>query len=274
MNRICQHFRPLGIRRSNNLHKVFIWTAIVVPALLLFHSCSAPLQVSDAEWQLYRMVDTLEAEDPNIQLIVSPYRNVIQEEMEEVIGQASVSLTRGRPESTLGNFMGDLIMARGPDYFDEPADFAIHNPGGLRIPEINPGVVRVSDIYQLMPFDNTIVLLEMTGDQLPMLFNRMAQSGGWPISKEVNFHISEGEATNVLISGKPIEPERVYRILMPDYVAVGGSDCDFLVEMPRKDSGVFTRDIIIEYIRSEQAEGRPLSAKIEGRIINKDRTAQ
>ncbi len=243
------------------------WSIAVFLAAVLLVSCSpAPLRLADTNWQLYRMRDTLRSEQ-SVETIIEPYRTVLAAEMEEVIGQASVSMTRGQPESTLGNFMADLMMAMSPAYFDEPADLAVHNPGGLRIPEISAGAVRVSDVYQLMPFDNTLVMMTMRGNELVPLFERMAASGGWPLSKEVSFQIRDGKPENVVVSGEPLELERVYRVVMPDYVANGGSNCDFLRGLPYKDSGVFTRDVIIEYIRAEQAAGRSLSAEIDGRVL-------
>jgi len=99
-----------------------------------------------------------------IDSIVLPYRNQMQAEMAEVIGYSDSTLLSYAPESPLGNFVADVIFETGFEFSknnqicDNPhAVFSILNFGGLR-KSIGQGEITRSDIYELMPFDNTIVI--------------------------------------------------------------------------------------------------------------------
>lgn len=252
-------------------------TAILSLSLLLasgltaLSSCSQVMHEADVSWNTYRMADTVAVADSGILTLIAPYREKLEEDMEVVIGQAAQPLTKGSPESTLGNWMADLMMNMSEQYFTEPVDFAIHNQGGLRIPEIPAGPIKVSTIYQLMPFDNVMVMVEMNGERAGQLFERMAEARGWPVSEEVRYQIQEGQPKNIQIRGEPLEENRIYRVAMPDYVANGGDNCDFLRGLPQQSSGKFTRDVIIAYIRQQTTAGQTVEAQLNGRVVSNDR---
>src|SRR6185369_14132787 len=83
---------------------------------------------------------------------------------------------------SLGNFVADAIRNRAQTRLGKPVLLAITNSGGLRKDSIPEGDVRVADIFELMPFENALVTLDLTGEQLlrfmaVVLKNRDAQSG-------------------------------------------------------------------------------------------------
>jgi 2',3'-cyclic-nucleotide 2'-phosphodiesterase (5'-nucleotidase family) len=81
--------------------------------------------------------------------------------------------------------------------------------------------------------------------------DHIAGGGGWPISSSVRFEIGQGEkAMNVTINGQPIDLNAKYTIGLSDYIANGGSGCDFLVGRPFDTQGVLIRDAIIDFLKS------------------------
>jgi len=78
--------------------------------------------------------------------------------------------------------------------------------------------------------------------------------------------IEEGKAKEVRINGQRIDPEKEYQVAMPDYVANGGDSSSFLLDLPQNDTGVFMRDVVIEYIKEKTAAGEPLRFPVDGRI--------
>jgi len=201
--------------------------------------------------------------DSSILAMIEPYKSQLDEEMDQVIGTAALDLERGRPEGTLGNLVADALAAKAEAYTGTSVSFALSNSGGLRIPALPKGDITKSDIFELLPFDNILVILELDSTLMKTLVDHMAASGGWPVSKGLSFDIVQTEAENILIGGQPLQDSVAYRVAMPDYVANGGSNSDFLIRLPQETTGRFMRDAVIEYIQEQK---QPITARVEGRV--------
>lgn len=235
--------------------------------LLILASCSNKtwhFAESDTEFHKvdYRVRETI----PAIDSLIAPYKNQIDATMNEVIGEVAMDLTKRRPESTLGNWISDLLLDEVNELVDKPIDFAFQNYGGLRVPTLPKGNVTRGKIFELMPFENQVVILRGSGEPMQMLFDKMAGSGGWPISGGVQMTISDTIATDISIGGEPFDPDRTYSFVCSDYIADGGSDCGFLLDMAREEPGVLIRDVIINHIVKRTAEGGKMQSSITGRI--------
>ena len=205
-------------------------------------------------------------EDAEISALIAPYKKQLDTEMNEVIGQVEKELTKAQPESTMGNWFADLLYEQSEKKLGRKIDFAIVNQGGMRIQSIPKGPITKRKVFELMPFDNMVTVVEIDGVTLHQLFDLMAEKGGWPISKSVSFSIVEQKAVNIKIDNASLNNDQTYYVSMSDYVANGGSDCHFLKELPREDLGIFLRDLIIEHIEEKTAQNQTLTAKIEGRV--------
>lgn len=195
--------------------------------------------------------------------MLKPYRNQLELEMNEVLGEAKMRLSMGRPESSLGNWFADTQHKATEEILNKNIDFAVTNSGGIRIPEIPKGNVTRGKIFELMPFDNMLVVMEMTGEKTLELIHHIAGSGGWPVSKELRFRISkDGKAEDILIHGDPFDPSKTYIISLSDYIANGGSDCTFLVGIPFQNTGILIRDALIDQTKKDSF----LEGLVDGRI--------
>lgn len=201
--------------------------------------------------------------DSSILAMIQPYKSQLDAEMDRVIGIAAADLERGRPEGALGNLVADALAEKAEEYTDTKVSFALSNSGGLRIPTITKGEITKSDVFELLPFDNILVILELDSALVKTLADHMASSGGWPVSKALSFDIVQTEAKNIRIAGQALQDSVTYRVAMPDYVANGGSNSDFLVRLPQESTGRFMRDAVIEYIQEQKG---PIKAEVEGRV--------
>lgn len=206
-------------------------------------------------------------EDARINTMIDPYKDVLDAEMDIVIGKCANGLEKGRPESTLGNWVTDLLVERASSSYGQEIDFAIQNYGGLRINWIGAGDVTVGKLYELMPFDNLIVVLHMKGRDLMQLFDHMAKSGGWPISGQVRYAIHDEKPLDVQIHGKPLDLDHQYIFALPDYIANGGDRYTFLKDADeRVDLDYLVRDAIIDHVRLLTKEGREMESSEDGRV--------
>lgn len=124
-------------------------------------------------------------------------------------------------ESALGSFLADALrtMAR--------ADVAMLNPGGLRA-DLNQGPLQYGAIYEVLPFDNTVATLDLTGDQLVSLVRAAysAKKGVFQVSGiEVVLEKCPGPSrlkSVHLPGGYGVDPNARYRVVLPDFLARGG----------------------------------------------------
>ena len=146
---------------------------------------------------------------------------------------------------------------------------ALTNNGGLRA-TVGPGDISVGRIFELMPFENMLVVLELTGAEVDTLAHQLARNGGDPIAG-FSFEIVATSATarNLMVGGQPVSPDSTYRLVTSDYLADGGGPYEILSSgaLPRQDMAYLVRDAIIEHIRDIQ-QVKPV---LDGRIRMADK---
>lgn len=220
--------------------------------LLVCLSCHRPLGGPRLDPTLYTITvatDTLapSAATERMTQTIGPYAEQLEGVMGRVLAEVAAPLVKGRPESSLGNWTGDLLAQAAADLFpDYPVAFAVQNYGGLRVSEIGTGPLLVAEMYELMPFDNELVLVEVTGRELHAFVNHLLLDGGWPVSANLSV-VSRGQEVTVRIGGRPLDPAATYYVAVPDYVANGGNDADMLVGKKQIASGRMIRDLLIDY---------------------------
>ncbi len=214
----------------------------------------------------YRPVQNDSLLDTRVAASIVPYKNQVDSAMNAVIGTSAQQLTKAQPESSLGNFVADALLHQANLYTKSEADLTIVNHGGLRISALPKGNLTQGVIFELLPFDNTVVVLTLTGAQLEQLIRHSGKKGGWPISKSVKIMVKGVEITRIFINGQPLDSQRTYRVVTNDYLANGGDDCSFLANTPRVETGVVIRDAITQYISELHRQGKSIDASVDGRI--------
>ena len=195
---------------------------------------------------------------------LQPLKQQLGVKMNVVIGQAAETMKGHAPESLLSNFSADVYRQAGTDFLGQPVDISIVNLGGLRtvIPE---GNITVGKVFELMPFENELVILWLKGEKLQELIQFFARVGGEGISG-IRMEINNGNAVNVTINGNAIVPEKMYSIATSDYLAGGNDKMVQLAQYEkRQNTGIKLRDILLNYIKSETAKGNKIQAKLDGR---------
>lgn len=194
-------------------------------------------------------------EDPFLLSLLTPFADRVNASLSEVIGESKetyFSKTVRMQETELGDLVSDAMR-----WFTKnlKPDFAIQNGGGIRA-DLPEGKITKKSIHEILPFDNSIVVLKLRGHQIKELFDYIATipsgKGGFPqVSEGVRFTIdyTARKCENISIDGSPIDPERTYTIATNSYMAAGGDGYRILENAEEKyDTSVFLRDAVIEYI--------------------------
>ena len=200
--------------------------------------------------------------DPDMVALTQPYKERLQAEIEAVIGEAAGTLSKS-DDPSMGNFAADAMLAIVQDLTDRPVEMALTNNGGLRIPAVPAGPITVERMFELMPFENMMTVIDLNAVMVDSLAQQLARRRGEPIAGftfEVN---ADRRAENITIDGAPVDPNRVYRLVTSDYLANGGGGVPQLWSpMAREDLNYLLRDSFIEHVRQQQIIEPDLSPRI------------
>ncbi len=214
-------------------------------------------------------VDSTLNRDPAMSELIIPYRHQMEEEMNVVIGQASMTLRKGKPEAPLNNFVADLMLERANKEYSKPVSVALTNLGGLRV-EIPEGPITRGKIYEVMPFENELVVVELSGIHLITLAKEIGEIGGEPIAG-MKIEVVGDRLSKFTIQGEIVESDSLYPLVTTDYLSSPGRNrFSILSTVPRTFLGVTLRDAIIQKIEELETAGEKVSAKIDGRMIVRD----
>ncbi len=189
-------------------------------------------------------------EDEQVLQVLRPYQQRVQQVMGQEIGEAADDLD----QPALGAFINE-IMCRAAG-----ADVAVQNPGGIRT-ELHKGTLTMADIYRVMPFDNTLVTVQLTGRQIVELLRQtplyisgitarwQADAAGNPTEVEVR------------MNGQQLDQDRTYQVATNNYLAFGASDI-LTGGANKKDTGLVIRDLIVKEVREKSPVRRPPADRI------------
>lgn len=241
----------------------------LIPALLLLItgiSCHTTYQGQSLQYNGYRISKTMPA-DSTVIGFLRPYSDSVNNSMNAVLGVSPVSLEKTQPEGTLGNFMADAFLVMAREKYNTQVDLAFVNFGGIRLTQLPAGNITRGKVFELMPFDNLLILQKVKGSVLQQVLDLMAARGGWPVAG-LSMQISNGKAVNIRIGGQPLETEKTYTIANSDFIANGGDNADMLRPIPQITNGYLMRDAIIDYINGLSRQGKQITATIENRVTN------
>ncbi|HSU26743.1 MAG TPA: 5'-nucleotidase C-terminal domain-containing protein [Chitinophagaceae bacterium] len=238
---------------------LFVFTIFIL-------SCSSSYQSQSLAYKNYR-VTPQGKEDPSLQEVIKPYSDSVNKSMNDVVGVAEKSLEKKTLESTLGNFMVDAFFIMAKEKYNVQVDGAIMNYGGIRLTQLPAGNVTRGKVFELMPFDNLLILQKMKGDVLQQLLDLTAAMGGWPVAG-LSMQIKDKKAVNVLIGGKALDPQKIYTIANSDFLANGGDNADMLRPIAQITNGYLMRDALFDYIKWLKSQGKNIIANEEKRVSN------
>ena len=219
---------------------------------MLFLACSPEYKLQSYSDKLIKV----EAEiDSSILSIINPYQLEIEDQMNEVLTYTKNNLTKGKPQSTIGNFVTDLCL----DYAN--ADICIMNNGGLRT-NIDKGPISRGKIYELMPFENELVILELNKNDYMGLLQYIVQRGGEPFSGIKIIIDNKGQ---IISNSWPVNFElgEKVKVLTSDYLANGGDKMSFFKNKKQYKIGIKLRDAIIDYCSKKDTINITLDNRIK-----------
>ena len=241
----------------------------------LFTSCrtaretTAQYEVTKVEGSMIT-IDSVWDTTPNVKAteILKPYKEKVDAMMYEVI--SAMKMDKGAPESLLSDLVAGVLQQAATQVLGKPADMGLVNMGGLRniLPE---GDITVGDVFEILPFENSLCVLTMKGTDLRRLCEAIASLHGEGVSG-IRLEITkDGKLLNAFIAGKPLKDDQLYTVATIDYLADGNGRMDAFLQAEKRvcPEDATLRGLFLDYVRKQTAEGKVITSKLDGRITIK-----
>lgn len=201
-------------------------------ALIIFISCKTTNTYNKIEGKRITISDSLPT-DQSVEAFIKPYREHVNKNLDSVISYAvdTYSKSDGHLNTAIGNFMADAIYEQSNPIFKKRTgkdiDFVLLNHGGIRA-IISKGDITTRTAFEVMPFENAIVVTKLKGAQVKELLDYLVEAKrAHPISKLKIVLDKEGDLENVTVKEQPIDYNKSYYVLTNDYLVNGGDRMDF-----------------------------------------------
>ncbi|RMB56141.1 hypothetical protein EAX61_15770 [Dokdonia sinensis] len=231
----------------------YYWILLLLP--LTFLCCKdagfKPERIKGEQLQ----VDQNIQENQAIVDYIAPYKKSIDDQMNSILAYAPVSLSKkDSPYNTaIGNMMADAVFEMANPVFTSrtgyPFNAVLLNYGGIRA-TLNSGNITTKTAYELMPFENEVVVVELSGATMKKLFNYLAQGTAHPIAGMSLILNKDGSIKEHLIQGEPVVDNNTYFIATNDYLQQGGDNMTFLTNPISKLTLDYkVRNVLIDYFK-------------------------
>lgn len=238
---------------------------IIFFSALLFGACTSRLKVAKVHSEINQVISSELKDDPAFDKVIEPYKEKLAETMNSVISHTNVDLTKNGDNSNLGNLLADYTFEGASEWAkknNKPVvDAAVINIGGIRS-TIGKGNVLLRHVYEVMPFENEVMIVKLKGSDLQGLFNYYATTQKNNPVAHLYVETDGGKLTKETINGEKINLTRDYYIATSDYLALGGDNMSFFKKGEMISTGIKLRDLFIEKFKAKPEVSAPDDVRI------------
>jgi 5'-nucleotidase/UDP-sugar diphosphatase len=203
--------------------------------------------------------------DPEIAKIVDERRADAEKYTARVVGRTTEPLSNVREETAFGNLITDAFIEYGRQQ-GWKTDVAFYNMAGVRA-SFPAGQLSFGQLYEALPFSNTVVNVDLTGVDLAAIIDRAVCVSGrlHMAGVVVSFHYDGGTPNcvkSLTVAGAPLAPTRTYHVATIDYLLLGGDGHTGFA----KGTNVIYGDVEVDVVAAFITAHSPVSPRVEGRL--------
>jgi 2',3'-cyclic-nucleotide 2'-phosphodiesterase (5'-nucleotidase family) len=238
--------------------------------LVIFCSCRTDYYPTETTSSFTVLTDSLQLKDQVANDLIRPYKDSVDKIMNEVIGVSGHEMITAKPQGTLGNFVADLLyydLPLNPKYnhLNYSSFFVLLNTRGLRA-RLPKGDITRGKIFEIMPFENQVVIAKMPAESFYEVGEFIAGAGGHPVSRNVYLLANEGQVEQFTINFK--KPASDFYIVTSDYLASGGDNMHFFKKAKEIiPTGLLIRDLILSHIEKLTSKKHIIQSVTDDRIL-------
>ncbi|NHF59309.1 hypothetical protein FK220_008155 [Flavobacteriaceae bacterium TP-CH-4] len=194
--------------------------------------------------------------DQAIETFIIPYRKRVNEVLDSTLAFAPKTISKddGIYNTPAGNLMADIVLEQAEPVFHSRTgkhlDFVLLNHGGIRS-IISKGPVSARTAYEVMPFENNIAVVELSGKSVQALVEYLVRSKrAHPIAGLQVILDKNDEIRTITIRGKDFDAGRTYYVATSDYLTMGGDSMVFFKDALSVTSvDYLIRNAMIDYFK-------------------------
>ena len=242
---------------------------VITITFILFSCTEHSKRPYKIEASLISVSDKLPSND-SITAFVAPFRNRINRVLDSTLAFVKKDLVKddGDRNTSAGNFLADVVLEQANPIFNsrtnKEIDFVVLNHGGIRS-IVSKGDVNTRTAYQIMPFENNIVVVEMNGSSVKDLLSFLAKSGRpHPVANTKLVLDNRNNYLKIEINGSPFNENKTYYVATNDYLVQGGDDMGFFKNRTSiTNLDYLVRNAIIDYFKKVDT----ITATVDNRFI-------
>ncbi|MCV2485429.1 5'-nucleotidase C-terminal domain-containing protein [Flavobacterium sp. SH_e] len=209
------------------------------------------------------------AETPEIENFIKPYRDHINQDLNNVLAFCPETLDKstGKWQTSIGSLLADVCLQRGNTVFktreNKSIDLCLLNHGGIRA-ILPKGNVTTRTAFEIMPFENNLVVVALKGEQIQDIAAYIIkEKKPQPLSGMTFTITKENTAKNIMIQGKPFDLNKIYYVATNDYLANGGDSMTFFAKgVQTFDLNYKLRNVLIDYFKEVDTVLAPKDIRI------------
>lgn len=219
---------------------------------MLLPSCHKRPQVVSTESRIIAInADLDEISDSAYIQSLLPLQQELKEKMGEQIGYCTMPMIVQLPESPMINWTADALLYEAQKHYNGTVDCAIVNVGGIRC-DWEEGPITIGSVYELMPFDNQLCVLTLTGEDMLELCQVFVAVGGEGVAG-IRVQAEDGQLIDAQIGGTSIVPEAIYHVATSDYLSTGKDKMTSLANYSDYWApNLLIRDLYIDYVKEQK----------------------
>jgi 2',3'-cyclic-nucleotide 2'-phosphodiesterase (5'-nucleotidase family) len=239
--------------------------SLILFSFLAISSCGSRMNVARVHTEKNQVISSDLKDDLAFDKVIEPYKEKLAETMNSVISHTNVDLSKSGDNSNLGNLLADYTFEGASEWAKKnnkpPIDGAVINIGGIRS-TIGKGNVLLRQVYEVMPFENEVMIVKLKGADLQGLFDYYAKTQKNNPLSHLYVETDAGKLTRETINGEEINPTRAYYIATSDYLALGGDGMSFFKKGEMISTGIKLRDLFIEKFKAKPEVSAPDDVRI------------
>ncbi|PKA96619.1 5'-nucleotidase-like protein [Flavobacteriaceae bacterium MAR_2009_75] len=202
------------------------------------------------------LIDANLKKSDSIEAFVSPYRQRVDAILDSTLAYSPIVISKsdGDLNTSAGNLMADIVFSEANPIFkartNKEIDFVLLNHGGIRA-MISKGNISSRTAYEVMPFENSIVVAELTGASVLEIASFLRDSGrAHPVSGLQIILDQKNQIETLKIQGKPLDPSKTYYVATSNYLISGGDQMGFFKDATKiVDTDYLIRNAMIDYFK-------------------------
>lgn len=243
---------------TNKKYDTFLHRFILFLAFTTLVSCG-PKRIYNNRVEGKKLPVTGEiAGKPEIEDFIAPYREHINKDLDSVLAYSPETLDKSKSinkwQTAIGNLLADITLEKADRLFkqrhNKSVDICLLNHGGIRA-VIPQGNVTTRTAYQVMPFENSLIIMALKGEQVREIADYiLKEKKPHPLSGMKVAIDADKAVKNITLHGKPLELDKTYYVATSDYLSNGGDNMEFFKKATAAyDMDYKLRNLFIDYFK-------------------------